>query len=400
MIWRRYHPIAIPLAVIAASTAFPVLGLLSLWALMNLSAKRQWKFTVLGALLFIISSFIATSPTDSWELFINGQPIDEQALPWLLKDLVIAIGITLFTIALVAIGAYSGARKETVHALQERRQALEERNQALEERNQALADRLESAQREQTLIARTSRQKERTRIAREMHDVLAHKISLISIHAGALAYRGDLSVDQTRQAAQAIQSSAHEALTELRTILGQLRQVDNGRVAQPQPLVEELDTLIEEIRSGGCSIDFRNELEGTPSPTISRHAYRIMQECLTNAHKHAPNEPLTLTIGGSPDKGVQITASNPLGKHSNSPVSKNLNSQLGKTTDTTPSSEQDCVYEEATSSEQASGAQRASDDLPYSGLGLLGISERVELVSGTMRVTRSPQFTVEVNLPW
>ena len=107
----------------------------------------------------------------------------------------------------VAIGMYLGARRDLIASLH---------------------DRAERAEREQALQVSTARAGERTRIAREMHDVLAHRMSLVAVHAGALAYRTDLSAAETRETAAIIQANSQRALADLREILGLLRDTERG----------------------------------------------------------------------------------------------------------------------------------------------------------------------------
>ena len=109
----------------------------------------------------------------------------------------------MFVGDLLATGMYIGARRELVASLH---------------------DRAERAEREQALRVEQAQANERARIAREMHDVLAHRMSLVAMHAGALAYRTDLSPEQTRHAAEVIQANAHRALADLREVLGLLRE--------------------------------------------------------------------------------------------------------------------------------------------------------------------------------
>ena len=115
-----------------------------------------------------------------------------------------------------------------------------------------LRDRAERAEDEQALRVEQGRLNERTRIAREMHDVLAHRISLIAMHAGALAYRTDLTADETRETAELIQATSHEALTDLRQVLGVLRDGEAGAVGErPQPTFGDLSALVLEAEGAG-----------------------------------------------------------------------------------------------------------------------------------------------------
>ena len=167
------------------------------------------------------------------------------------------------------------------------------RDLALSQRVAALAaERVQLQRIEQAKLA------ERTKIAHEMHDVLAHRISLLSMLAGGLAYRTDLTPDETRKTALAIQESAHQSLNELRTVLGTLRS--DGALEAPQPTLAQVNALFDEVRGAGQQVevdDTIHDRELLPTQT-GRHAYRIVQEALTNARKHAPGSRVKAELGG------------------------------------------------------------------------------------------------------
>ncbi|WP_020015039.1 sensor histidine kinase [Promicromonospora sukumoe] len=156
-----------------------------------------------------------------------------------------------------------------------------------------------------------ARMAERERIAREMHDVLAHRLSLVALNAGALAYRTDLDSDTARVTAAQIQSDARQSLADLRTVLGTLRRAPDGPPEPPQPTLHELPVLIAEAEESGQSID--HQITGAESVPqyVSRQAYRIVQEALTNARKHAPGEPVTVQVAHAGHE-VRIRVSNPV----------------------------------------------------------------------------------------
>ena len=248
--------------------------------------------------------------------------------PWLL--IASGGGVLLYTAVLVAIGMYTGARRELI------------------------ASKLAQAEREQQLRVAQGQAAERQRIAREMHDVLAHRISLVSMYSGALAYRDDLNPQQTREIAETIRDNATLALTELRGVLGSLRGEDGDR---PQPTLADLLGLIADNRAAGLRIEFSGlALEGL-SPAVSRHAYRIVQEGLTNARKHAPGTMVEVRLSGDPDSGLRIELRNPV---------------------------------------NGRGAA-----IPGGGYGLLGLAERTNLVGGwTEHGIRDDVFQLEAWMPW
>ncbi|MFE7504535.1 sensor histidine kinase [Promicromonospora sp. NPDC057488] len=156
-----------------------------------------------------------------------------------------------------------------------------------------------------------ARMAERERIAREMHDVLAHRLSLVALNAGALAYRTDLDSDTARETAALIQSGARQSLADLRTVLGTLRQAPGDPPGAPQPTLLELPVLIAEAEDSGQSIDHRVTDAGSVPQYVSRQAYRIVQEALTNARKHAPGAPVTVRVAHAGHE-VRIRVSNPV----------------------------------------------------------------------------------------
>ncbi|MFG3207219.1 sensor histidine kinase [Streptomyces sp. NPDC048192] len=156
----------------------------------------------------------------------------------------------------------------------------------LEER----AARLEKEREAQSKVAVAA---ERARIARELHDVVAHNVSVMVVQADGAAYVLDAAPDQARKALETISSTGRQALAEMRRLLGVLRTGEHqeGGEYVPQPDVEQIDDLVEQCRNAGLPVDFK--VEGTPRPLpsgVELTAYRIVQEALTNTRKHGgPN---------------------------------------------------------------------------------------------------------------
>ncbi|MEV0487955.1 sensor histidine kinase [Streptomyces sp. NPDC050508] len=156
----------------------------------------------------------------------------------------------------------------------------------LEER----AARLEKEREAQAKVAVAA---ERARIARELHDVVAHNVSVMVVQADGAAYVLDSSPDQAKKALETISSTGRQALAEMRRLLGVLRTGEHKEVGEyvPQPDVEQIDDLVEQCRTSGLPVDFK--VEGTPRPLpsgVELTAYRIVQEALTNTRKHGgPN---------------------------------------------------------------------------------------------------------------
>src|SRR3954453_5344138 len=192
--------------------------------------------------------------------------------------------------------------------------------------------------------AEEARAAERRRIAREMHDVLAHRLSLLSVHAGALEFHPDAPAEEVAEAAGVIRQSAKTALEELRSVIGVLREDGSESLTQPpQPTLADLAALVEESRGAGMRITARIELgDAAPSAAVGRTAYRIAQEGLTNARKHAPGAAVTLTVL-APDGDLQVEV------RSLAPV-----------------------------------AVASGPALPGAGTGLIGLAERVTLAGGRL----------------
>jgi signal transduction histidine kinase len=149
-----------------------------------------------------------------------------------------------------------------------------------------LAERAERAERERELLAHQRLQEERTRIARELHDVVAHSVSLMVIQAAAA--RRQLSVDPQRadQALSTVEQTGREAMTEMRRILGVLRGESKTQELEPQPSLHDLDHLVATAPDLPVSVHAQGELAGLPSG-VELSAYRIVQEALTNVRRHA-----------------------------------------------------------------------------------------------------------------
>jgi signal transduction histidine kinase len=227
-----------------------------------------------------------------------------------------------------------------------------------------LRDRAERAEAEQHLRVDQARQHERSRIAREMHDVLAHRISRRSLHAGALEFRPDAPPDEVARAAGIIRNSAHEALNDLREVIGVLRESPDGAAPErPQPTLVDLPALIEESRAAGMHVAYEWRLDGAaavPAGT-GRNAYRIVQEGLTNARKHARGAAVDVTVDGAPGGGLTIEIRNRL------PV----------------------------------GAPRTAD-IPGAGTGIVGLAERASLAGGRLEHGRTAtgDYRLWAWLPW
>ncbi|MEU7851280.1 histidine kinase [Micromonospora parva] len=200
----------------------------------------------------------------------------------------------------------------------------------------ALRDRAERLEREQEARADQVRAEERTRIAREMHDVVAHRVSLMVVHAGALEVTA--ADPATVEAAALIRTTGRQALTDLREVLGVLRQA--GPAVVPERGLDALDELIGESRAAGLRVSRQDEGVPTALPaTLGRTAYRVVREALTNVRKHAADAETLVGLRYLPD-GLEVLVRN--------------------------------------------GPSEGGTALPGAGQGLLGLRERVELLGGRL----------------
>lgn len=252
----------------------------------------------------------------------------------------VAVG-ELLTAVVLGWGLFVRARRELVLSLRER------------------ADRVE---REQRLSVAQAREGERRRIAGEMHDVLAHRVSLLSVHAGALEFRPDASAQDVATVAGVIRAGAHGVLQDLREVIGVLRSDADADLTAPHLMLEHVPALVAEARAAGtaisCSIDVPDD--ATPPPVLGRTVYRLVQEGLTNARKHALGSPVQVSVEGRP--GGALTAS--VITRPTLPATRSI--------------------------------------VPGWGIGLVGLRERVMFAGGELEHGRDANgnFVLEATLPW
>ncbi|KOX10049.1 sensor histidine kinase [Nocardiopsis sp. NRRL B-16309] len=198
------------------------------------------------------------------------------------------VNVAIFLVVPTTFGLWVGTRRQLVDRLHERAERLE---------------------REQHLMAEQAIGAERTRIAREMHDVVAHRVSLMVLHAGGLEVSAP--DERTAEAAGVIRTTGREALAELRGILGVLRD-DTGAAAPtaPQPVLADLDRLVEDWRGAGMTVVRTGEDVVPDLPAhVQRTAFRVVQEGLTNAAKHAPGARVSVDVRTVPD-GLAVEVAN------------------------------------------------------------------------------------------
>ncbi|WP_456825683.1 sensor histidine kinase [Cellulomonas sp. P5_E12] len=207
------------------------------------------------------------------------------------------------------------------------------------------------AEQEQSRKVAEARNAERTRIAREMHDTLAHRLTLLATTAGALEYRSDLSPEQVQAAAGVVRTAAGEALDELRAVIGVLRE--SPEELRPTPGIADVVALVEQERRAGARVSLEVAELVVPA-AVGLAVYRTCQEGLTNARRHAPGSAVDVVVRR--DDGLRVRVVNGPGGRG-----------LG----------------------------------PGTGTGLIGLTERIELLGGTVSAASTADgFALEVWLPW
>ena len=323
--FRRRHPFGIAAGLTLLTLVSGVAGGPATLAAVSLATRQRLGQIAVIAVLGIVC----------YQGYVDTQAIHTTDPYW------VNFGFNVVaTLGILGWGMYIGSRRQLLSSLRQR------------------AVRAEA---EQEMRVAQARGTERARIAREMHDVLAHRISQISLHAGAMSYREDLDAASMRESARVVQAQAHQALTELRDVLGVLRDTDTGELAdRPQPTYADLGTLVEEAREAGLALTYRDRVQtlGQSLPEAAgRTVYRIVQEGITNARKHAPGAMLSVEVSGDPDAGIDVRLRNPIGF--------------------------------------------GPSGTPGSGLGLIGLAERAALRGGRLEHHRNGrEFELHGWIPW
>ncbi|MET7418522.1 histidine kinase [Dactylosporangium sp. NPDC005555] len=335
--WRRRWPVQVALLLLVPAALTDFVGGATIIAVFTVAVHRPFRVAVAVGVAHLVVPvpYLLRYPDPDLQLVGN-----------------VSAALVL-TVIVLAWGSTVHTRRELIASLRER----------------AVRAEAEALQRADLL-----RGLERERIAREMHDVLAHRISLISLHAGALEIRRDLSGEQVAAAGGTIRASAHQAMEELREILGVLRSSDDDELRPRQDLAD-LDELIEEVRRAGTPVRLDNRLTGdgddgpeTLPAAVNRTAFRLVQEGLTNARKHAPGAEVAVRLDRTSKGELHVWLRNPL------------------------------------------PAVPVSPELPGSRSGLVGLGERVTLAGGRLRHgprlmghAAHPEqvgFHLEAWLPW
>lgn len=276
-VWlRRRWPLGLAVAMIPVGVLSNTAGGAGMVALFTLAVHRPFKYVG-----WIAGLQVALLPVFFW---LRPDP----DLPY-----IASVSLTgLVTAAVVGWGMFVRSKRQLMLSLRDRARRAETEAELRAEQAQRLA---------------------REAIAREMHDVLAHRLTLLSVHAGALEFRPDAPREEVARAAGVIRESAHEALQDLREIIGVLRAGDSDDAGRPQPTLAALDALVCESREAGMKVvlDRRVTDPGAVPASVGRTAYRIAQEGLTNARKHAPGAEVAVRVSGGPGDGLTVSVRNP-----------------------------------------------------------------------------------------
>ncbi|MBW0104084.1 sensor histidine kinase [Pseudonocardia sp. KRD291] len=325
--WRRRFPLALAVGLVVLSAFAESASAAALVALFTVAIHCSPRATtaLAAANLLALGVYYALHPVPTAPLWL--------LIPFLFSGPAIA----------VAWGLLVRSRRQLIASLRDRATMAEIEAQLRSERTQHEA---------------------RETLAREMHDALGHRLSLLSVHAGALAYHRDAPVEETARAAEVIRENAHRALQDLREVIGVLR-APVGEL--PLPGVTDIGELVDDTRRAGTPVVLDDEHgvttgERPVSETVGRTLYRFLQESLTNARKHAPGAPITVRIAGDSDDHLVAEVETP----------------------PTPAPPEAAVRP------------------PGSGEGLRGLAERARIVGGRLDYgpTASGGWQVAMRLPW
>ncbi|MEU3601220.1 histidine kinase [Streptomyces sp. NPDC006798] len=371
LVLRRRWPIAVVLVGIAITPAEMgyLLTIVGLYSLAASEVPRRITATLTG--MSLVATFIVSYV--QMEQDVRDAPEDfGDPGAWFVPAMsaFVAIGLALPP---VLFGLYIGARRRLMESLRERADSLEAELSLL-------ADRAEER-------AEWARTEERTRIAREMHDVVAHRVSLMVVHAAALQAVALKDPPKAVKNAALVGDMGRQALTELREMLGVLRSGDGDRrAASPVPLaavgaaaaaaaaaaagadgdgpcLADLETLVGQSRQAGMVVEYavHGEARDYP-PEVEQTAYRVVQEALTNVHKHAAGAKVQVRLAHR-DAEVAMQVEN--------------------------------------GAPDAAGGGAHDADLPSGGNGLVGMRERVQALGGVFvsGPTEAGGFRVSAVLP-
>jgi signal transduction histidine kinase len=358
---RRRWPVGLALVLIAFSTFSEVVGGAMVLALLTVAIHRPPRTTaaVYGLSVLAALGYVLVRPepgTPPALLFAFGVVIQGAAVGW---------------------GLFIHYRRQLIVSLR---------------------DRAARAETEARLRAEQAQQRARDEIAREMHDVLGHRLSLLSVHAGALEFRPDASAEKIAGAAKVIRENAHQALQDLREVIGVLR-APVGEL--PQPTLADVPQLVEESGRAGMRVELRQETDGAVPDLVGRTAYRIIQEALTNARKHAPGAAVRVRLAGSPGNGLTVEVRNEA--HEPREI-RDAHDARTAASDPGPAVNSPGPVPGPTVGERSRSpdGDAVRYPQPRSGQGLAGLAERVALAGGRLEHGPTPSggWHLTAWLPW
>ncbi|SDC55996.1 Signal transduction histidine kinase [Sanguibacter gelidistatuariae] len=343
IIVRRRYPVALTVVASAFALLFPADAFAALVGLSCVVATQPRRRAIVATAAVSAVTVVAVTrdflrPAE-FQLFTTKPPGGlAQPLPWWFYAIVAIVALA-FT---VGIGLF---RRTTVNLSHVREQFSH------------------SAQTTADLRSELTRQEERDLIAREVHDTLAHRLALVSLHSGALEMAAR-DHPELQVFAHEVQSNAHRSLEDLRGLIGVLRDPGSRRSDSPGApatvTLEDLSELLTASRKAGSQMVATVMINDSASASapLTHAAYRIVQEALTNIHKHAPSSPIDVDLTASAAAGVRILVSNAM-PHGSGPA------------------------------------------IPGAGAGIAGIHERTRLLGGRAWIgPRDGRFVVDVWLPW
>ncbi|MFJ9944642.1 sensor histidine kinase [Streptomyces erythrochromogenes] len=339
LLLRRRRPVPLAVALILAGSQSHYMTGPAMVAVFTVAATRPWRATA-----WVAALVLAPLPVFLWQL------------PDLSEDRA-GSAVTYFALIAGAIGwgLFRRSRTQLIASLRARAELAE-------------ADAESRAAR--------ARMEVRGEIAREMHDVLGHRLTLLSVHAGALEFNPGAPREEIERAAGVIRESAGLALRDLREVIGVLRSGSGPEEGErPQPELADLGRLVAEARAAGGRIELAGPPAGAAPPAlVGRTAYRIVQEALTNVRRHAPGAAVGVRVAGGPGEGLTVDVRN-----------------------TRPTGPDAAPADGGTGPGPGGGTDPGSGG----GQGLIGLAERARLAGGELTALPADGgFRVHAWLPW
>jgi signal transduction histidine kinase len=315
--WLNEHPVHADAMLAVALTSVSLLGhfathsnevappdafgaVLTLFASAPIAWRRRYTVSVLAVITLAQSVLEARNQAGpGWlGVLLGAYSLGAHRTGVVLKRVAIAFvaPVVVFTAVLVAVGGSPWGALASVVLVIPAAIVLGDSMRRRRERLEHLAERADRAERERELLAHQQVQLERTRIARELHDVVAHSVSAMVIQAGAARRQMKVHPAHAEQALLAIEAAGREAMTEMRRILGVLRDDSPEATLSPQPSLALIDTLV----TGSGDLPVQLSVEGDiehVAPSVELSAYRVVQEALTNVRRHAgPVQRVDVTV--------------------------------------------------------------------------------------------------------